>query len=453
MKKTVNDIIKLIFLINRIKINNKPIAKFWVIGNQYVYHYLEYELGLQIHNLFFDREKFDITKNEDFNFLKKTKNLIKKFRYLLYLALIKDKKKKILLFSDFEHRTYEAEKYLKQNKFEYDRIALGIKHNNQFLSVPFSSEKKKRKIKITKIDKKIYNYISYNELIYLISHLDNFYQKALNQYFFSKKIISMFNYRLFVSWDHIQNVLGTYIALNEKKIKSLFIQHKIINSKIPGFINKGIKDQYKLKFNEYYYVWGDDFKKQLLNSNKSYNKVTFPNSEIKNKIRYNNNLKKKNIIYFFEAMSDFSKMNKILIKLQSFNFKIIIKLRKKNNEKLEFLLKNLNKKKLIIKKFLTKKDIKNSLLIICSRTSAFYEYLKYGKIVLGVKTDYYLLNNFEKNKTILAISYQDLLNMSRSNFINKIYKFNKYKKDNFKFYSFNIYFKKILQDVLNNNYI
>jgi hypothetical protein len=152
-------------------------------------------------------------------------------------------------------------------------------------------------------------------------------------------------------------------------------------------------------------------------------------------------------------MSDFSKMHKILIKLQSFNFKIIIKLRKKNNEKLEFLLKNLNKKKLIIKKFLTKKDIKNSLLIICSRTSAFYEYLKYGKIVLGVKTDYYLLNNFEKNKTILTINYQDFLNLSKSNFLNKIKKFNKYKKSNIKFYSFNIYFKKILQDIFNNNYI
>ena len=98
MKKTVNDIIKLIFLINRIKINNKPIAKFWVIGNQYVYHYLEFELGLQIHNLFFDRENFDITKNEDFNFLKKTKNLINKFTYLLYLALIKDKKKNSFIF-------------------------------------------------------------------------------------------------------------------------------------------------------------------------------------------------------------------------------------------------------------------------------------------------------------------------------------------------------------------
>ena len=89
---SVNDIKNVIAHFSKIQINNKPIKLFWRCGNQYIYHFFEFELGRIIYLKLFDKSNY---KKSQFNlkyFFYFSKNIITIILSFFYLLLLKKKK-------------------------------------------------------------------------------------------------------------------------------------------------------------------------------------------------------------------------------------------------------------------------------------------------------------------------------------------------------------------------
>ncbi len=445
---SVNDIKNVIANFNKIEINNKPIKLFWKCGNEYMYHFFEFELGRVIYLKLFDKnnyKKSQINLRYFFYFLKNIKSIILSFFYLL---LFKEKNNQTLLASDYDKHTNEIENIIKSKKINYDRVCWGILARENYFSIPQFNIISFRKLKITHVDSEIYKYLSSEDLKEIINFLDNLYFKLKIQYIFSKIILKKFNYKLFITWDQPTNNVGLLIALKEKKVKIMFIQHIIINDKVPLFINENIEKKYKDKLPDYYYVWGDNFKKLLIKYNENFSHVTFPNKE--DAIQSANYFLKKDknkILYFFENLSDLKNMNLILKKIQAMNFDIIVKIREKNNEKIDILLDGLNKKKYILKKDVSEDDLNEISFIICSRTSAFYKYLISGETIIGIKTNYYLLDEFEKDSMIVSFNCSDFLKLDKRKILDNIKDFQNNNSPKYEYYDLKKFFNKIYSSI------
>tara|TARA_Y100001970_G_C14238237_1_gene863248 strand:+ start:1952 stop:3307 length:1356 start_codon:yes stop_codon:yes gene_type:complete len=445
---SVNDIKNVIAHFSKIQINNKPIKLFWRCGNQYIYHFFEFELGRIIYLKLFDKSNY---KKSQFNlkyFFYFSKNIITIILSFFYLLLLKKKNNQTLLASDYDKHMNEIENIIKKKKINYDKVCWGILARENYFSIPQFDFISFRKLKVTNVDSEIYKHLSSQDITEIIYFLDKLYLKIKIQYIFSKIILKKFNYKLFITWDQVTNNVGLLIALKEKKVKIMFIQHIIFNDKVPLFINENIENKYKDKLSDYYYVWGDNFKNLLIRYNKNFSHVTFPNKEdaIKS-ARYFLKKNKNKILYFFENLSDLKNMNLILKKIQAMSFDIIIKIREKNNEKIDILLDGLNKKKYILKKNVSEEDLNEISFIICSRTSAFYKYLINGETIIGIKTNYYLLEEFEKDSMIISFNCSDFLKLDKRKILDKIENFQNNNSPKYEYYNLEKFFNKIYSSI------
>lgn len=446
---SVNDIKNIIAYFNNIEINNKPIKLFWKCGNEYIYHFFEFELGRIIYLKLFDKNNYKKSQFDLKYIFYFSKNIITIILSFFYLILLKKKNNKILLASDYDKHTNEIENIIKKKKINYDKVCWGILAKENYFSIPQFDILSFRKLKITHVDSGIYKHLSSQDLREIIYFLDKLYLKIKIQYIFSKIILKKFNYKFFITWDQVTNNVGLMIALKEKKVKIMFIQHIIFNDKVPLFINENIENKYKNKLSDYYYIWGNNFKNLLIKYNENFSKVTFPNKkDAIQSARYFLKKDKNKILYFFENLSDLKNMNLILKKIQAMNFGIIIKIREKNNEKLDTLLDGLDKKKYILKKDVSEEDLNEISFIICSRTSAFYKYLINGETIIGIKTNYYLLEEFEKDSMIISFNCSDFLKLDKTTILNKIQNFQNNNSPKYEYYDLEKFFDRIYSSIL-----